>query len=285
MLIYHYTSTVGLLGILNSKKLWATQFEYLNDKSEYIYAKEVILEIIGNLDDVTVLKHKDIFEVCLEQIYKIYDVYTCSFSKNPDILSQWRGYCPHDGGFCIGFEVDELIKNNGVSFFECIYDYEEQKKEIVKIVNEFCSNIEKLTAGVKLKFSDDWENIFNKREIKPYSDMITAHHLDLEKNHIFIRYELAQLSARIKNPHFIEESEFRYIHISSKEGNTNINIRSRNSLLIPYIDLDFNSNAIKQVVIGPSVNKSHNLKPLELLKKQSSSDFEIEESNIPYKNW
>jgi hypothetical protein len=285
MIIHHYTSTEGLLGMLSFKKLWATQSEYLNDKSEYIYAKDVILETIRGLNDINVSKHKDIFEVCLEQIYKIYDIYTCSFSKNPDILSQWRGYCPNDGGFCIGFEVDELSKNNEGSFFECIYDYEEQKKEIAKIANVFCSNVEKITAGIKLNFTDSWEDIFKKIEIKPYSKNTTGNHLDLEKNHIFIRYELAQLSARIKNPNFIEESEFRYIYISAKNEHENIKIRSRNSLLIPYIELGFGSDAIKQVIIGPSVNKSHNSKPLELLKKQLCLDFEISESNIPFKNW
>lgn len=29
--LYHYTSQVGLLGILQKKELWATQIQYLND--------------------------------------------------------------------------------------------------------------------------------------------------------------------------------------------------------------------------------------------------------------
>jgi hypothetical protein len=33
-LLYHYTDQKGLLGILESKQLWATHYRYLNDTSE-----------------------------------------------------------------------------------------------------------------------------------------------------------------------------------------------------------------------------------------------------------
>jgi hypothetical protein len=33
-MLYHYTSSVGLLGIFKSKKIWTTKIHYLNDSSE-----------------------------------------------------------------------------------------------------------------------------------------------------------------------------------------------------------------------------------------------------------
>ena len=81
MKIYHYTSSIGLISILKGKILWATHFNYLNDKSEYQHAKEVILKVIEELKDINVLKHKEVIKVVLQQIYSNYDIYTCSFSK------------------------------------------------------------------------------------------------------------------------------------------------------------------------------------------------------------
>jgi adenosylmethionine-8-amino-7-oxononanoate aminotransferase len=35
--LYHYTSQAGLLGIINSKVLWASNIFYLNDTTEFAY--------------------------------------------------------------------------------------------------------------------------------------------------------------------------------------------------------------------------------------------------------
>lgn len=33
--LYHYTGTAGLIGIIQSRKLWATDYRHLNDRKEY----------------------------------------------------------------------------------------------------------------------------------------------------------------------------------------------------------------------------------------------------------
>ncbi|MFS1983397.1 DUF2971 domain-containing protein [Vibrio breoganii] len=49
------------------------------------------------------------------------------------MLSQWRSYCPQEGGYCIEFDDDILrssVINPGIqpvrSFQECIYDQKEK---------------------------------------------------------------------------------------------------------------------------------------------------------------
>lgn len=44
--LYHYTNTGGLEGILESGKLWATDYRYLNDASEVTYAHSLLVEAI-----------------------------------------------------------------------------------------------------------------------------------------------------------------------------------------------------------------------------------------------
>jgi hypothetical protein len=43
--LYHYASQKGLLEIVNSKTMWATNIYYLNDSLEYEYAAQLIQEV------------------------------------------------------------------------------------------------------------------------------------------------------------------------------------------------------------------------------------------------
>ncbi|GAF99954.1 unnamed protein product, partial [marine sediment metagenome] len=43
-IVYHYTSLEGLIGIINSQRIWATDILYLNDASEFKYSKNILYE-------------------------------------------------------------------------------------------------------------------------------------------------------------------------------------------------------------------------------------------------
>lgn len=45
--LYHSTTAAGLLGILNSQRVWATNARFLNDPSEIRYALGIVSEIVG----------------------------------------------------------------------------------------------------------------------------------------------------------------------------------------------------------------------------------------------
>ena len=45
-LIYHYTSSSGLLGILSSESLWFTDFSVLNDESEGNYIYSLVKDVL-----------------------------------------------------------------------------------------------------------------------------------------------------------------------------------------------------------------------------------------------
>jgi hypothetical protein len=42
--LYHYTSSIGLLGILNTQKIWATEASHLNDSQEIKYGINLVTE-------------------------------------------------------------------------------------------------------------------------------------------------------------------------------------------------------------------------------------------------
>jgi hypothetical protein len=123
-LLFHYTTSSGLIGILQSGCLWATDVRFLNDTSEGQHGREVIEEALANAqfgDDaaLTVLREdaRAFFDPTRRS--EMSSVVVC-FSEQGDQLSQWRAYGA-GGGFAIGFDWASLENPrrvfNGFSFF------------------------------------------------------------------------------------------------------------------------------------------------------------------------
>jgi len=130
-ILYHYTSIEGLLGIIESKSVWATNVLYLNDASELNYAvglfKRQILEFKKKSSNARSVENI-FFETLIENIVNLipsdnFGFYVSSFSEEKDLLSQWRGYCPKGIGFSLGFKFNNLIEcshQQGFSITPCI---------------------------------------------------------------------------------------------------------------------------------------------------------------------
>lgn len=49
----------------------------------------------------------------LQKHFCAHHAFVGSFSKDSDKLSQWRGYCPENAGYCLEFDFDdEISKKN-----------------------------------------------------------------------------------------------------------------------------------------------------------------------------
>jgi hypothetical protein len=134
--LYHYTDQKGFLGILKDKKIWATNFRYLNDFTELSYVIDLAF------------KHNHIDEFNKNEFYNVKNVANiavCSLSANGDLLSQWRGYCPK-GGYAIGFnfqKIKSLLEKMGsecgernFELIRCIYNEDEQ----LQVIDKFKKN-------------------------------------------------------------------------------------------------------------------------------------------------
>jgi hypothetical protein len=42
--LFHYTTAAGLLGILNTANIWATDLRFLNDVQEAVYAYDIAVD-------------------------------------------------------------------------------------------------------------------------------------------------------------------------------------------------------------------------------------------------
>ena len=117
--LYHYTSQAGLLGIIKDRQIWASNVLFLNDSMEVKYAIQLVQKNINRFGVERRVNQKEIqfledfgkkLGIFHNRYYQKYGgVYTCSFSENGNLLSQWRGYCPDGNGFSIGFDFPSSL--------------------------------------------------------------------------------------------------------------------------------------------------------------------------------
>lgn len=316
--LYHYTTAIGLDGILKSQQLWATHISYLNDYEEHtgffdrrlpLLLKEPVqsaLTEIGNTisgrkiineeggaEKVIANLIRDLSASIRTSSLSFNQPYVTSFCRElpgkaseNGLLSQWRGYGP-DGGYAIAFDtqrLDELLEGESRKFYyELIHwgdvDYFDDDQDI-KDRHPETLEWEKTLQGAIEQF------------------ILTQRPEAFDPLHLV----LSQLSCRHKHIGFSEESEVRIIAFppnaellaeARKKGDnrpTNpIRFIPRRGLLVPYIAL-FGHNAgeekirlpITKIIVGPHPEKLKRQKAVELLLEQLEIPAKVDVSDIPY---
>jgi len=142
--LYHYTSVQGLSGIVEKKKLWATDARYLNDSSEVSYIASIADELLSIESVIRQHQQEDIrvLQVSLDEWRtsqsRLGGVFVSSLSENQNQLSQWRGYCPPGAGVSIGFDSVELhtsLVPRKVVTVKVLYDLDKQKRIVEGILS------------------------------------------------------------------------------------------------------------------------------------------------------
>lgn len=289
--IYHYTSLQGLKSIIETQKIYCTNINFLNDKKEYKYGVDLILGIIKNLKNEDSNTHiLEMVEMNIDLIFNS-ERYVICFSKNGDLLSQWRAYANHGRGVAIGFDfklfkttTEQVLRGKHIEYVE---DYQNKRiKDFIQIIIQFYE---------KKKDIIDWED-------STYDKTVAK---------IVIKY-LEDIIAYYKNPCFDEEKEYRFQYeidgINTLKGDEEILFRTSEIMLIPYIELQPQYNTfvegktkgnddhntyplhpikqfpISKLIIGPSLDyEPVKLGIEELLRKKDYKDVVIEKSKIPYR--
>lgn len=107
--IFHYTTAAGLLGIVQSNRLWASDVLYMNDSTEVEYGRQLIIEIAGAVAGEA--KCPMAQTLCKSIDTVLYPVgmmgggfYAACFCEEGDLLSQWHGYSGGVGGYFLGIQ-------------------------------------------------------------------------------------------------------------------------------------------------------------------------------------
>lgn len=265
-IIYHHTNIDGLIGILKSKKLWATNINFLNDYNEYKIGIETLKKICDKHINLEVEeKHAD-----LEAFYKSFlktfyekmlinlnerNHYIVSFTKSRDNLRQWMSYGAKNSSYAIGFDYEKLknIKLGESSiasehFTYCLHDVAYNMDDIEKHLS-----LESIYQGI----------LVNKDNIHNYTISLI--------NHILIGL------CALKEPTFIDENETRMVLQDRKVGvfSEKIQYRSQAGVITPYIDVPFEYDSIVEIIIGPNTHKELASKGLMSLLKSHGIDCKI----------
>ena len=267
MKLYHYTDLKGIMGILQSKKIWATNAYYLNDSSEIQYsvaiAKSEAIAQKRNCDERTAKYLDDIISLLESFLDKDY-AFVASFSEEPDLLSQWRAYGKGSGGFCIGLS-EELLSEKSPdkdNFKVCKCSYDRDKQE--DLVKEWLGDsIDQFNSGIYSSAPED------------LSDMDA-----------FIEFFTFALSLKEKS--FAEEKEWRLISTLSWRDYSGIEFRQGESMIIPYYGYHLAEEGknmeIEEIIIGPCPHKDLSKRSLEqVLSKYNVKCPRIYHSSIPFR--
>ncbi len=293
-ILFHYTSEVGLQGILQNKCLWATDASATNDKSEMVLGdelfKKMILEWLSKKNRSCLGFRNLIYttEKTLEHYFK--GIFLTCFSTTSEgdvlkngLLSQWRGY----GSYAIKFKKDVLLKelknwrqeegliadlDRNVRYYsESDFDYEEFKKDDSLKINEFKEFIS----------TDEWIKIEKKLPQKesPSED---------EKNKIVEAIVLA-LTSRffVKHKGFREERERRIVAMVPRSSKKRLHFHAPDKSHIKLFEEDpaIIENAVKEIIIGPMGDQKAAKNWVENMLREFGyrDDIKVKCSEIPFR--
>lgn len=303
---YHYTDINGFMGIMQNRELWATNTKFLNDKNECIECLHLGQETTREYSEACTDDSKQYLK-CFHKVIQDrinqgsnQNIYSISFCREGDLLSQWRGY-GQKGGIAIGFNlVNGTMEHKGKKVAACYnfvdrYHYEtvsEEKRE----KDDFGGSDGEFM--IKL-----WKVIYDKKEKeKILNDLIDIgiqtvrqgflrgmYEEELVRN---IMYSIDYLLPIFKNEGFEEEKEVRYIW--RDDGTRKIYFREKNGIIIPYIkcmirDCDCRELEVfpvKDIVIGPQPKQKEVIDGVKMFLQHNGYEYLVDKvrpSEIPYR--
>lgn len=263
-LIYHYCSVESFYYIINSKVLWLSDSEYMNDKYESKWIDKIVGKIFKEFKELNLYKKKELKKRKKDYKNVISDKnYLMSFSEVKDYLSQWRGYGDDGRGVIISFDINGyLFKTYGI-----------------------CED-----SSTTPKFG------FEKVIYNSYNEIQKFMHKDFRNKDLF--KIIKDMASRIKHETFNEEKEIRLVY--TPENNFQLDIdswydkqlneisekkyRLMNKNIVAYYEYDFKCKLefIDSIILGPKCNL--NKKDLkEFLDSNGFNHVVIENSKLSYK--
>jgi hypothetical protein len=251
--LFHYTTQAGLLGILKNRFLYATHIRYLNDSREYEYAAKLARDFFEALTKSGTPDEKTLATDVLQSldILNFLAPHVCSFCKDGDRLSLWRGYCRENSGIALGFSTDGLKKvaDDRFKLVRCVYQPEDQRAMLSALVESYVS---------QRRVPDD------------ISEFLVL---------------LITCFAAMKHPSFQEEEEYRLV----SQRHPRNQYRPGKSFLIPFMEFPLAVQADRMplscAIVGPSPHLEFFRKSVEQALGEAGSPIPVKSSNVPYRDW
>lgn len=236
-MVYHYTASAGLMGILKNEELFFTDSDFLNDRSE----KKLVLSAFESVLEDASVELEDAFALALQQGYhnSIETLsadrthYVFSASCNPDSLPMWNYYAKGAAfeGYNIGFDPFALagrLRCRSISclFGRVLYDTSEMKRRIVILLSN-CNALWTRYSGARRR----------------------------ERIRAFALESLVHMAVFCKKECFCNEEEYRFAVPMPRDADAALDFRTVRGCLIPYIRVKYGdespSTLIRSINISP----------------------------------
>ena len=183
-MFYHYTSIEALYGIVSTRTIRFSSLAFMNDELEGYELGRVLSVVAKNLGDDDRQYYLRFVEATLD-VFIRWQFCFCA-SRLRDDISQWRGYTTLGSGVCLEFS-DDLIRQQGVERFDCIYNDSAKQEAIAQSSQLNCWG------------NDVFEN-FKAGDNGQLSDYV---------------WDLVHAIARFKHASFAPEQETRWCNVLS----------------------------------------------------------------------
>jgi hypothetical protein len=261
--IYHYTTLAGAVGIIETKSLWVTKIQYLNDSRELIHAIELVGAAFREFEKskLTVGALK-MLEGLINGLSGAKNINICvaSFCEDRDLLSQWRGYAPSAQGIALGFSsraLEQRLQKLGWHLYRCVYDPIEQRRILNELLDQYVTHVESTSP-------DEIAARFNA--------------------------QFLTIAPILKSPAFKEEREWRIVSLPISFKDEVYDARVVGTRLTPYVKLQFELNFegvydfVSDVCVGPAVNQFQTVDAMGvLLRKHKMSAGVVHLSQVPFR--
>jgi hypothetical protein len=269
--LWHYTSPGGLAGIITGGEVWATVIHYLNDAKEFQHALELFrTALAGKIAQTSDPGIKTFLSFVKDSLDRVMKVNVCVFSLSEDgnLLSQWRAYCPPEGGYSIGFRTSQLttcLQQQGFRLIRCIYDETVQRQFVEETLNEFVTKYSEKHGGQPCS-----KEIFNLE----FSGLVSQ--------------RIWSVAPTFKHPSFSEEQEWRAVSQPIPWTNDAISYRVGASCIIPHYKLGLQdaseSSVISHIMVGPSKHPELASASINFLRNRAKMKIQaVAPSHTPYR--
>lgn len=260
----HYTTLQGFKGIIDSKRLWASNASFLNDRAELIHALKASRKAISMLSSKKALRAwapmlKEVFEELSDGQKS--ETYVACFCGDDDNLSQWRGYGGTVQGVSITFDRDALAKRL-MSDHATLY-------KVTYARLSTASKLRDALAGELEHIAELDELVGEVDEDAKYRNLLTR---------------VSALLPKFKHLGFKDEREWRFV-VQKKSPKDKVLFRVSANKLVPYMEIGSNTSRlpIASVRVGPGTDQALTARSLEEFLKANGYKVKVDISEVPFR--
>jgi hypothetical protein len=232
--LYHYSGVDGMRGIFGSKTLWASDWRYTSDTTEFSYPRHVLAKVVERMSTTASSDAArwvlDVVAGALIRANSALPLYVACLCADGDLESQWHAYAQRGTGFAVGFNRADLREaglQQGYSLGYLVYDVGKQEALLEERLAEAISLVPQYVNGADP--SVDPRLLFGLGITLALTD--------------------------IKNPRFSEEREWRLMWPQVRID-VSPTVKHRGAAGIPHLEFALENAVsgrclIREVVAGP----------------------------------